>query len=164
LVIFTGLLGILLYFVVPRIMTKIEGAPLLIDDLKQRREELQIELADIGSLPSEPLRRVVRGKVIPRLVSFGGLVRQYLRREKLEALIESARQEFAAEINGLKNEEDREKLERAIEAAATLRRVDALIYLHRSLKLWLAPHVVTTSLMLALLVVHIIQVIYYAAR
>lgn len=164
LVIFTGLLGIFLYFVVPRIMTKIEGAPLLIDDLKQRREELQNELADIGSLPSEPLRSIVRGKVIPRLVSFGGLVRQYLRREKLEALIESARQEFAAEINGLKNEEDREKLERAIEAAATLRRVDALIYLHRSLKLWLAPHVVTTSLMLALLVVHIIQVIYYAAR
>jgi hypothetical protein len=102
--------------------------------------------------------------VIPRLVSFGGLLRQYLRREKLEALIESARQEFAGEINGLKKEEDREKLERAIEAAATLRRVDALIYLHRSLKLWLAPHVVTTSLMLALLVVHIIQVIYYAAR
>jgi hypothetical protein len=29
------------------------------------------------------------------------------------------------------------------------------------LKSWLAPHVVVTSLMLALMIVHIIQVIYF---
>ena len=51
-----------------------------------------------------------------------------------------------------------------VEKAAMMRRVDALIYLHRSLKMWLAPHVLTTSLMLALMVVHIIQVIYFAVR
>jgi len=55
-------------------------------------------------------------------------------------------------------------LDRAIEAAATLRRIDALIYLHRSLKLWLPPHVASTALMLALMIVHIIQVVYYASR
>lgn len=164
LVIFTGLLGIFLYVVVPRLMTKIEGAPLLIDDLKQRREELQNELAAIAASPTEPLRGIVRGKVIPRFVSFGYLLRQYTRRENLEALLESAKKEFEAEINSLGKGTDRERLERAVEASATLRRVDALIYLHRLLKLWLSPHVATTSLMLALMVVHIIQVIYYAAR
>jgi hypothetical protein len=51
---------------------------------------------------------------------------------------------------------------RTVEASATLRRVDALIFLHRLLKAWLVPHVVFTSLMLALMVVHIIQVIYFA--
>jgi preprotein translocase subunit YajC len=30
------------------------------------------------------------------------------------------------------------------------------------LKMWLAPHVVSTSLMLALMAVHIIQVFYFA--
>ncbi|HSB12167.1 MAG TPA: cyclic nucleotide-binding domain-containing protein [Blastocatellia bacterium] len=164
LVILTGLLGIFLYLVVPRLMTKIEDAPLLIDDLKQRREELQNELADIGSSPAEPLRSIVREKVVPRFISFRYLMRQYIAREKLESLIESAKQEFASETKGLGNKVERERLERAIESAATLRRVDALIYLHRSLKLWLPPHVATTSLMLALMIVHIIQVIYYAAR
>ena len=56
------------------------------------------------------------------------------------------------------------QLDQAIAAAVTLRRLEALIYLQRLLKLWLPPHVATTALMLALLAVHIIQVIYFAAR
>jgi hypothetical protein len=52
----------------------------------------------------------------------------------------------------------------AVEATATLRRVDSLIYLHQLLKLWLAPHVVSASLMLALLCVHIIQVVLFTVR
>jgi hypothetical protein len=164
LVILTGILGMFLYLVVPRLMTRIEGAPLLIDDLKQRRDELKTELAEVGSSPSEAVHRAVKGRVIPRFVSFGYLLRQYTRRESLEDLIASAKQEFGGAIKSLKDAEDRSRLERAVEAAATLRRVDALIYLHRLLKVWLPPHVATTSLMLALLIVHIIQVIYYAAR
>jgi hypothetical protein len=42
--------------------------------------------------------------------------------------------------------------------------VDALVYLHRLCKSWLPPHVATTSLMLALMIIHIVQVIYYASR
>jgi len=164
LVILTGLLGLFLYVVVPRLMTRIEGAPLLIDDLKQRREELKTELAEIGSSPSESVHRAVKARVIPRFVSFGYLLRQYTRQESLEDLIASAKQEFGAEMKSLRDAEDRKRLEGAVEAAATLRRVDALIYLHRLLKVWLPPHVATTSLMLALLIIHIIQVIYYAAR
>lgn len=164
LVILTGILGMFLYLVVPRVMTRIEGAPLLIDDLKQRREELKTEIAEIGSSPSEPVHRLVKARVIPHFVSFGYLLRQFIKRESLEDLIASAKREFGAAIKSLRAEEDRKRLERAVEAAATLRRVDALIYLHRLLKVWLPPHVATTSLMLALLIVHIIQVIYYAAR
>ena len=164
LVIATGLFGIACYLVAPRLLTRIEGSPLLIDDLKLRRTELQDRIAEIGSSPSEPLRTIVRKKVIPRFVAFGYLIRQYLKREDLEDLLESAQQEFAAESGSLANEKDRKSLERAIESAATLRRVDALIYLHRLLKIWLPPHVITTSLMLALMIVHIIQVIYYASR
>jgi hypothetical protein len=62
------------------------------------------------------------------------------------------------------NEAEKGKFIKAVEDAATMRRVDALIYLHQLLKLWLAPHVLVTSLMLALMLAHIIQVIYFLAR
>jgi len=52
----------------------------------------------------------------------------------------------------------------AVETTATLRRVDSLIYLHQLLKLWLAPHVVSSALMLVLMAVHIIQVVFFAGR
>src|ERR1041384_219158 len=164
LVILTGLLGIVLYLVVPRLMTQIEGAPLLIDDLKQRRDELKAELVEISGASSDAVRRAIERRIIPRFVSFGFLLRQYVKRETLENLLISAHHGFSAELQSVQSGTDRATLQRAIEAAATLRRVDALIYLHRLLKVWLPPHVATTSLMLALMIIHIIQVIYYSAR
>jgi N-glycosylase/DNA lyase len=162
-VIATGLFGLLSYQVAPRVLTRIESSPLLIDDLRARREELQKDIADAGSSQSEPLRAIVRGRVIPRFLSFGYLLRQYIRREPLDLMLDEAQSAFKSEAATL-DEKDRRRLSKAVESAATLRRVDALIYLHRMMKVWLAPHVITTSLMLALMIVHIIQVIYYAAR
>jgi len=72
--------------------------------------------------------------------------------------------QFKAELSALDDKEKRNLLLRAIERTATLRRVESLIYLHRLLKVWLAPHVVSTSLMLALLVVHIVQVVFFNVR
>jgi hypothetical protein len=164
LVIFTGILGIFLYFVAPRMLTRIEGSPLLLDDLRARRDELQKEIAGISNSDSGAVQRLVKERVVPRFISFGYLLRQYLRRESLERMIERAKAGFDKERAQLADEKDRRRLDKAIEDAATLRRIDALIYLHRSMKLWLPPHVATTSLMLALMIVHIIQVIYYASR
>ena len=164
LVIFTGILGILIYIFAPRKLTKIEGSPLLIDDLRDRREELQKEIAEITAQNPGPLQSIVKQKVVPRLISFGYLLRQFFRREELERMVETAKAAFNQERATLPSERDRRKLDRAIEAAATLRRIDALIYLHRSLKLWLPPHVASTAIMLALMIIHIIQVVYYASR
>jgi hypothetical protein len=77
-------------------------------------------------------------------------------------MLESARKEFEPTASQITDEKDRRRFNRAVEAAATLRRIDALILLHRSLRLWLPPHVISTSVMLALMIVHIIQVVYYA--
>jgi Fe-S-cluster-containing dehydrogenase component/CRP-like cAMP-binding protein len=163
LVIATGLLGIVLYFAAPRLLTKIEGAPLLIDDLRQRRTELRNEIATLMAGSSPGLKGVITKRVVPRFSSFGFLLRQYFRREPLGIMIERAQSKLSSWHRDLK-EDERAKLNRAIELSATLTRVNSLIYLHRSLKLWLPPHVITTSLMLALMTIHIIQVIYYAAR
>jgi Fe-S-cluster-containing dehydrogenase component/CRP-like cAMP-binding protein len=163
LAILTGLFGILCYFCAPRLLTKIEGQPLLIDDLTARREELSEELRAALATASNQTRELIERRVLPHFLSFGYLMRQYRRRESLEAMTESAQREFELIANGL-SATDRDVFIQAVELAATSRRVDALVYLHQMLKWWLAPHVLATSLMLALMLVHIIQVIYFAVR
>ncbi|HEV2861099.1 MAG TPA: cyclic nucleotide-binding domain-containing protein [Pyrinomonadaceae bacterium] len=162
-VILTGLFGTAVYLVAPRIMTSIEGEPLLVEDLQARHNELRETLADIGQRSDEHLREFIRRKVRGRVFSFTYLLRQYLKREQLAELLAAARETYEDEARGL-DPDSRQLLLEAVEATVTLRRVDSLIYLHQLLKLWLAPHVVATALMLALMLVHIVQVTFFAVR
>ena len=159
----SGLFGITCYFVVPRIMTSIEGDPLLIEDLTTRRNELRETLGLIDT-SDDRLRQLVKVKMRRRFFSFGYLLRQYIKREDFETMLNAAREEFRADADTLPSQELRDSLMSAVETTATLRRVDSLIYLHQLLKLWLAPHVVSVSIMLALLCVHIIQVSLFTVR
>jgi len=163
LAILTGLFGAVCYFFAPRLLTKIEGQPLLLDDLTARREELADEIRAAGAAGTGESRELIERRVLPRFLSFGYLMRQYFRRENLEVMKESARLEFEQMASGL-SDADRDGFLKIVELAAISRRVDALVYLHQALKLWVAPHVLATSLMLALMLVHIIQVIYFAMR
>lgn len=163
LVILSGLFGIACYIIVPRIMTSIEGDPLLIEDLETRRDELRTTLAGLRENNTE-LRKVIEDTVYGRFFSLTYLLRQYLRREDLTDMLANARAEFKDHVNAIEDPQTRQVLIEAIETAATLRRVDSLIYLHKLLKAWLAPHVISTSLMLILMLVHIIQVLFFALR
>src|SRR2546425_2208044 len=131
LVILSGLFGIACYLIVPRIMTSIEGDPLLFEDLKTRREELRETLALID-ISDNQLRQLIENKVRRRFLSLSYLLRQYLRREPLSALLAEARDEFEREST-LSDPDARRRLIEAVETSATLRRVDALIYLHQLL-------------------------------
>ncbi|HYY97052.1 MAG TPA: 4Fe-4S dicluster domain-containing protein, partial [Pyrinomonadaceae bacterium] len=162
-VVITGVFGAAVYYVAPRVMTGIEGEPLLVEDLQARRAELTETLAEIGQHGSEALRDFVRRKAPGRFFSFRYLLRQYVRREELTELLAAAREEYEAEARAL-DPDSRALLLEVVETTVTLRRVDSLIYLHQLLKLWLAPHVVATSLMLALMFVHVVQVVYFAVR
>ncbi len=162
-VILTGLFGTAVYLVAPRIMTSIEGEPLLVEDLRARHDELRETLADIGQRSSDSLREFIRRKVRGRVFSLTYLLRQYLKREQLAELLADAREAYEEEARSL-DPESRRLLLQAVEATVTLRRVDSLIYLHQLLKLWLAPHVVATALMLALMLVHVVQVVFFAVR
>lgn len=161
-VILTGLLRIFCYLVAQRLLKALESPSLLINDLIVRREELRKELvAEMASYKSERLRSMVTKEVMPRIFSSSYLLRMY--RENLDALLGSARAEFEW-MGKMFTEDDESKLNQVIETATALRRVDALVFLHRVLNLWQMPHAVFTSIMLALMLVHIIQVIYYAPR
>ncbi len=163
LVILTGLLGILLYVVVPRLLTRIEEQPLLLEDLLARRDELSAQIAaDLaGSSPELPANgvRLILGP-LRWLSDLPGILR---RRESLEQSIVREEHLHLAMVSA-GDGASRQAFQRLIRSAVTLRRVDALIALHRALRLWLAPHVIFTSIMLALMVIHILQVIYFETR
>ena len=163
-VIGSGLFGIASYIVAPRIMTSIEGEPLLLEDLVARRDELRQEFAEITKQSEGWLKEEIEKQVIRKFLSLSFLMRQFMRREQLTSLLANARKAFRDRLTRLATNEERTQLLRAVETAVTLRRVDALIYLHKILKLWIAPHVISTSVMLALMVVHVIQVVYFAVK
>jgi hypothetical protein len=161
LTILSGLIGVIAYVVAPRIMTRIEGEPLLIEDLERRREELRQDTRSIYQKSDGWLKDEIRDRVYARFLSNGFLWRQIWRREELKALLAQARQEFKDRTTRTATEEERDLLIAAVEAAVTLRRVDALLALHWLLRFWIPMHIVATALMLALMLVHIGQVVFF---
>ena len=157
----SGIVGILSYWLMPRIMTRIEGEPLLVEDLEARRKELRNDTRTIFEKSDGWLKDELRDRVYPRFLSWGFLWRQMWRREELKALLAQARQEFKDRTTRLTTDEERELLISAVETAVTLRRVDALLALHWLLRFWIPMHIAATSIMLALMLVHIGQVVFF---
>src|SRR5258708_35290739 len=76
LVILSGLFGLACYLIVPRIMTSIEGDPLLIQDLEARRNGLREELAAIAGPADDQMRGVLAGTGRRHFFSIAHLLRQ----------------------------------------------------------------------------------------
>jgi Fe-S-cluster-containing dehydrogenase component/CRP-like cAMP-binding protein len=164
LVILSGLVGIITYVVAPKIMTRIEGDPLLVEDLEVRRDELQQQAESILQQSQGWLKDEIKNKVYPRFLSLRFLWRQISRREELRTLLAEAREHFKERTTRLATGEERDLLISAVETAVTLRRVQALLLLHWLLRFWIPMHVVSTAVMLALMVVHIGQVVFFSVK
>jgi hypothetical protein len=160
-VILSGVLGIVSYYVAPRIMTRIEGEPLLVEDLQERREELRKQSDEILTQSQGWMKDEIRDRVYARFFSRGFLWRQLSRRESLKTVMAQAREEFKERLMRLATDEERDQLISAVETAVTMRRIDALLLLHRALRVWIPAHVISTALMLALMLVHIVQVVFF---
>jgi Fe-S-cluster-containing dehydrogenase component/CRP-like cAMP-binding protein len=164
LTILSGIVGLAAYYLAPRIMTRIEGEPLLVEDLEGRQKELLADVRAILDKSDGWLKDEIRDRVYARFFSHGFLWRQIWRREELKAMLAQARQEFKDRTTRLTTEEERELLIAAVETAVTLRRVDALLMLHWLLRAWIPLHIFATAVMLALLLVHIGQVVFFNVR
>ena len=136
----------------------------MIEDLEGRRAELREDLATTTSNCDALTRSLIDGAVRRYFFSISYLLRQYLRREDLTSSWAKARFHFRNEPAALADKQQRDLFLKAVERTATLRRVESLIYLHRLLRVWLAPHVISTSVMLALMMVHIVQVVFFKLR
>ena len=123
--------------------------------------ELQQKSDEIFAQSQGWLKDEIRDRVYPRFFSRGFLWRQLSRRESLKTLMAQAREEFKERLTRLATEEERDLLIAAVETAVTARRIDALLLLHRSLRIWIPAHVISTALMLALMLVHIVQVVFF---
>lgn len=163
-VIVSGLFGIASYIIAPRILTSIEGDPLLIEDLIARRDELRESLRATIEKSDEALRGIIETKVVRRFHSRLYLLRQFISRKDLKALLAEAREQISNEAIHVTEKERRGLLMDAVETTVTLSRVEALITLHRTLKVWIPPHVISTALMIALMLVHIAQVVFFKVR
>jgi Fe-S-cluster-containing dehydrogenase component/CRP-like cAMP-binding protein len=163
-VILSGVVGVASYLLAPRILTRIEGEPLLVEDLEGRQKELATELRSTLEKSEGWVREEIEKKIHPRFLSRTFLFRQLFSKEDLKALQAKSREEFKERTTRIATEDERELLLDSIETAVTLRRVDALLLLHRSMRWWIPVHVVSTALMLSLLAVHIIQVTFFKVR
>lgn len=157
----SGIVGIVSYWLLPRIMTRIEGEPLLVEDLEGRRKELRSDTRTILEQSDGWLKEEISDRIYPRFFSWGFLWRQVWRREELKALLAQARQEFKDRTMRLTTDEERDLLISAVETAVTLRRVDALLALHWLLRFWIPMHIAATAIMLGLMLVHIGQVVFF---
>src|ERR1051326_1957055 len=131
-VILTGLVGVVSYYVSPRLLTSLEGDPLLLEDLKARRAELRAEVFQPRKQQKEAeelFRRAHR-----RFGSIKHLLQQIWRREELSALLASIRNEYRPLLSVLPSEVDQAAFLEDLQKLAIIRRLDALIYLHRLLK------------------------------
>jgi hypothetical protein len=164
LTILSGIVGLAAYYFAPRIMTRIEGEPLLVEDLEGRRKELLTDVRTILDKSDGWLKEEIRDRVYPRFLSYWFLGRQIWRREELKAMLAQARQEFKERTTRLTTDEERDLLIGAVETSVTLRRVDALLMLHWLLRAWIPLHVVATAVMLALLIVHIGQAVFFTVK
>jgi hypothetical protein len=162
LTVLSGIVGLISYYVAPRIMTRIEGEPLLVEDLEERRKELLSDVRTILEKSDGWLKEEIRDRVYPRFISNTFLWRQISRREELKALLAQARQEFKDRTTRQTTDEERDLLIAAVETAVTLRRVDALLALHWLLRAWIPLHILATAAMLALMLVHIGQVVFFS--
>jgi hypothetical protein len=163
-VILSGLLGIISYIAAPRIMTRIEGEPLLVEDLVGRRDELRQELDGLIKKSEGWLREEIEEKVYKRFMTRRFVLRQIVRREELKAMLAEAREEFKERTTRLTTDDERDLLISAVETAVTLQRVEALLLLHKSLRAWIPAHVISTALLLALMLVHVSQVIFFNVK
>jgi len=163
-VLLSGVVGILTYLIAPRIMTRIEGEPLLVEDLVGRREELTAEKDEILKKSEGWLKEEIEQRIYPEFLSRSYLTRQFTRRESLKALLAEARAEYKDRTTRLATSEERKLLLSAVETAVSLTRINALLLLHRSLRFWVPIHVISTALMLALMLVHIFQVVFFQVR
>lgn len=159
LVILTGLWGMFCYRFVPGWLETMEpGSPLMADDLQRRNEELQRDIAN-GLTAAAPDTKHLMESAIAELSSVGFLLRQFAKRETLDELCANVRRRYQGPKSRLQSDEC-DRMDSVTDALASLRRLDALGLLHWLLKSWLVPHVVLTSIMLALLVIHILQALY----
>lgn len=160
LTIVTGLLGLLAARRLPRLLTKMEENPALIEDLVGIRADCLRGLHELGEGGSPEFRTLVRSRLMGETTSLGRMLRFFRKRSMLSQELPDFQKELEGHMQRLKPHEHR-AFQRAAEYALHANKMNAELLLQRTLRGWLTFHMAATIVMLTLAAVHIGSVLFY---
>jgi len=151
--ILTGVLGQIIYMVVPRLLTRLErgGLAKLIEDLHEEDLALGKGLAELTERSPEEVRKFVDG---PLARAAGGTLSRLVRHYEPEDALHRVEDLLRPAVEKMPGKEQA-TAQRLITDGMRLRDVHAQITCHRLLRAWLVAHVAATGALVIFLLVHI---------
>lgn len=156
----SGLFGWWITKKIPPLLTAIEEAPAIIEDLLESKENYYRAVVELTQGKSEHFRRVVERGLWREMNSWARMLRWYRHPSAVKSQAEEFQKKYAPEQNRMP-ESERPDFQRVVETALRINKVNAELFLQRVLRRWLTLHIVISMAMAALAVVHIVSVFYY---
>jgi ferredoxin len=155
--ILTGVLGQLIYMIVPRILTRLErgGLAKLIEDLHEEHLALSRGVAELAERSPEEVRKFLAG---PLAGAAGGILARFASSYDPEAALHKAEDRLRAQVDKLAGKEQA-TAQRLITDVMRLGDVRAQIACHRLLRAWLVAHVAAAGALVVFLVAHVVALL-----
>jgi hypothetical protein len=156
----SGLLGWWLSRKVPPLLTALEEAPAIMEDLLTVREENFRGMLELARGGSTDFRTLVEQRLMKETASWTRMWRFYRRRSTLAQELPAFQKE-QEEAQGRLRPHEHRAFARAAEYALRVNKMNAELFLQRALRAWLTLHIGTTTVMFGLAAIHIFSQIYY---
>jgi hypothetical protein len=156
----SGLMGWWFGRRLPRLLTAIEEAPAILEDLLSVRAECLQGMLELASAGSPEFRVLVDQRLMKETASWSRMFRFYRRKSTLAEELPAFQKEQEASLARLRRHEHR-AFQRAGEYALRVNKMNAELLLQRVLRGWLTFHIVSTGTMFGLAAVHIFTALYY---
>lgn len=156
----SGVMGWWLSKALPPLLTAIEETPAIIEDLLAKRAECLRGMLELSAGGSGDFGAFIQQKLMPETASWIRMFRFYWNRSTFTDEISGFQKEHEWVLHRLGSFEHH-AVQRAVEYALRVNKMNAELFLHRILRGWLTLHITATATMFGLLAVHIASVLYY---
>ncbi len=159
-VVFSGILGAILYLTVPRLLTEVESN-LTVDEISEQMNQLGRQMARIASGRSEPFQRIYKQLVEEGAPGWLAGWRLILSRMKTKKGLSS---DWTPLLRLVPKEEEGELRQMLVISRQRKELLLRLLYQQRYknvLESWLYVHVPFTAALLVMAIVHVVAVFFY---
>jgi hypothetical protein len=156
----SGLLGWVLSRKVPPLLTALEEEPAILEDLLTVREDNFRGMLELARGGSPEFRTLVETRLLKETGSWARMWHFYRRRSTVAEELPAFQKDHDVALGALKPHEHR-AFHRAAEYALRVNKMNAEMFLQRTLRGWLTLHIVTTTVMFGLAAIHIFSELYY---
>ena len=156
----SGLFGWWITKKIPPLLTAVEEEPAIIEDLLESKENYYRAVVELSQGKSEQFRDVVARGLRREMDSWSLMIRFYRDTATVQSQLGDFQKKYAA-IQDRLPESERQDFKRVVENTLRINKVNAELFLQRVLRRWLTLHIVISTAMAALAIVHIFSVFYY---